>query len=48
MVDIGATTYQVVIIVWTASDQDEPIKTIVIQEAMKVQKELTSLLPKSV
>lgn len=40
IVDVGATTYQVVIAVWTKSVFDEPIKTLMIREGMKVQEEL--------
>lgn len=40
-VDIGSTTYQVAIIVWTKSAFEEPIKTIVIQNALKIQTDLT-------
>ena len=37
IVDVGTTTYQVVIEVLTSSEFDEPIKTLVIQEGMKVR-----------
>jgi small conductance mechanosensitive channel len=40
-IDIGSTTYQVVLVVWTKSSFEEPIKTIVIQSALKIQAELT-------
>lgn len=38
--DVAATTYQVVITVWTRSEFEEPIKTLVIREGMKVREEL--------
>jgi len=41
IVDVGTTTYQVVITVWTKSEFEEPIKTLVIREAMKIREELT-------
>ncbi len=41
IVDVGATTYQIVITVWTKSDSDEPVRTLVIREGMKVQEELS-------
>ncbi len=40
-VDIGSSTYQVVMIVWTRSPLEEPIKTIIIQNALKIQTDLT-------
>jgi len=40
IVDVAATTYQVVIAVWTRSDYDEPVKTLIIREAMKVRDEV--------
>jgi len=40
-VDIASTTYQVVAIVWTRSAFEEPIKTIIIQNALVIQKDLT-------
>ncbi|MGP8125383.1 MAG: mechanosensitive ion channel family protein [Nitrososphaerales archaeon] len=42
IVDLGGTTYQVVITVWTRSEFDEPVRTLVIREGMKVQEELSS------
>lgn len=42
IVDVGATTYQVVITVWTRSESDEPVRTLVIREGLKVQRELCS------
>jgi small conductance mechanosensitive channel len=44
LIDIGTATYQVVVIVRAYSVHEEPIKTIIIQEALRIQKELT---PKS-
>ncbi len=41
IVDLGATTYQVAITVWTRSELEEPVKTIVIREGMKAQQELS-------
>jgi len=41
IVDLSATTYQVVIAVWTDSDTDEPIRTLVIQEGMRARDILT-------
>ncbi len=37
IVGLGATTYEVVIEVWTKSEVDEPIRTLVIREGMKLQ-----------
>jgi hypothetical protein len=34
-------TYQIAIIVWARTTFEEPIKTLIIQNAMKVQKSLT-------
>jgi small conductance mechanosensitive channel len=45
IVDVGTTTYQVVIIVWTSIKFEEPIKTLLIQEGMKVRLELTPAPP---
>jgi len=39
-VDVGSSTYQVVMILWARSAFEEPIKTIMIQEALKIQNEL--------
>ncbi|MDA4113946.1 MAG: mechanosensitive ion channel family protein [Thaumarchaeota archaeon] len=44
LIEIGILTYQVVVIVRAYSVHEEPIKTIVIQEALRIQRELT---PKS-
>ncbi|MGH2639880.1 MAG: mechanosensitive ion channel family protein [Rhabdochlamydiaceae bacterium] len=41
IVDIGTATYQIVVIVWSRSAFEEPIKTIIIQNALIVQKDLT-------
>jgi small conductance mechanosensitive channel len=41
IVDVAATTYQVVTSVWAKSESDEPIRTLVIREGMKVQDELS-------
>ena len=41
LIDIGITTYQVVVIVHAYTVHEEPIKTIVIQEALRLQKQLT-------
>jgi len=43
IVDAGATTYQIVITVWTKSEFDEPIRTLVIREGMKVQDEFSGI-----
>lgn len=40
-VDIGVNTYQIVIVAWAPSSFEEPIKTIIIQNALKIQKDLT-------
>jgi len=45
IMDIGAKTYQVVMVVWAKSTYEEPVKTIMIQEALKIQSELESQLP---
>ena len=37
MVDVGQTTYQVAIWVWSKSRLEEPVKTILIQYALEVQ-----------
>jgi small-conductance mechanosensitive channel len=42
-VDTTISTYQVVMIVWTHSSIEEPIKTMIIQNAIKIQEELTPL-----
>jgi len=39
--DVGATTYQIVIAVWTRSESDEPIRTLLIREGMRVQEEIS-------
>lgn len=41
IVDIGISTYQIVISVWSSSEFDESVKTLVIQQAMSVQKEMS-------
>ncbi|MHB2035999.1 MAG: mechanosensitive ion channel family protein [Nitrososphaerales archaeon] len=41
IVDVGPTTYQVVITVWAKSESEETIKTFVIREGTKVQEELS-------
>lgn len=41
IIDVGPTTYQVVIVVWAKTDSEETIKTFVIREGMKVQEELS-------
>ncbi len=41
IVDVGATTYQVVVAVRTRSEFEEPVRTLVIREGMKVQEELS-------
>jgi len=41
IVDVGATTYQIVITVWTRSESDEPIRTLLIREGMRVQEEIS-------
>jgi small-conductance mechanosensitive channel len=41
IVDLGATTYQIVITVWTRSEFEEPVRTLVIREGMNVQEELS-------
>ena len=40
IVDVGLSTYQVVITVWSTSPFEEPVKTLIIQDAMDVQKAL--------
>jgi small conductance mechanosensitive channel len=45
LIDLGISTYQVVVIVRAFTVHDEPIKTIVIEEAIRVQKELTPKSP---
>jgi len=45
-IDIGISTYQVVMIAWARSAFEEPIKTLITQEALKIQKDLTAQLPK--
>jgi small conductance mechanosensitive channel len=44
LTDIGTSTYQALIVVWTSSSFEQPIKTIVIQNALKIQEDLTSQL----
>jgi small conductance mechanosensitive channel len=46
IVEIGSTTYQVVMIVWSSIAYEEPIKTIIIQNALKIQSDMVSQLPK--
>jgi small-conductance mechanosensitive channel len=41
-VDLGATTYQVAITVWTGNKDNDPVRTFMIQEAMKIIKELST------
>lgn len=41
VVDLGASTYQAVVVAWTKSEFEEPIKTLVIRDAMAVQAELS-------
>jgi small-conductance mechanosensitive channel len=41
-VDLGATTYQVAITVWTSNKDNDPLKTFIIQEAMRITKELAT------
>jgi len=41
LVDMGASTYQVVVTVWTRSEVEESVRTLVIREGMKVQEELS-------
>jgi len=45
IVDVGPETYQVVITAWTQSMLDEPIRTVVIREAMKVREGLSGTRP---
>jgi len=42
IVDIGLTTYQVAIWLWTKSTFEEPIKTIIAKAAMEIQSKLTN------
>jgi len=42
IVDVGATTYQIVVTVWARSESEEPVRTVVIREGMKVQEELSN------
>jgi small conductance mechanosensitive channel len=44
IVDLSTTTFQVVIAVWTKSPEHEPVRTIVIREAMKARDELAGRL----
>lgn len=41
IVDVGATTYQIVITAWTRSESQESVRTLLIREGMKVQEELS-------
>jgi len=45
-VDVGSTTYQIVMIVWAKSAFEEPIKTIMIQDALKIQSEMMAAIAK--
>jgi small conductance mechanosensitive channel len=45
IVDVGTKTYQIVMVVWAKVTYEEPVKTIMIQEALKIQSELDSQLP---
>ena len=45
IVDVGLNTYQIVMVVWAKATYEEPVKTIVIQEALKIQSELQEQLP---
>ena len=40
--DVGIPTYQVVMICWSRSAFDEPVKTIMIEEALAIQRELSA------
>jgi small conductance mechanosensitive channel len=40
IVDLGDSTYQVLVSVWARSVSDESVKTMVIRQAMRIQKEL--------
>jgi small-conductance mechanosensitive channel len=42
IVDVGATTYQIAITVWTRAESEEPIRTLVIREGIEVQEELSN------
>ncbi len=41
IVDSASTTYQIVLIVWTKNRFEEPVKTVTIANALKIQAELT-------
>ena len=43
-VDVGSSTYQIVMIVWAKSAFEEPIKTIMIQDALKIQHEMMAAI----
>jgi len=45
LADVGASTYQIIMIVWTTSIYEEPIRTIVIRNALKLQSELAPESP---
>jgi small conductance mechanosensitive channel len=45
IVDIGDDKYQIVMIVWARSAYEEPVKTLMIQEALKIQAEMMAKLP---
>jgi small conductance mechanosensitive channel len=44
IVDVGSSTYQIVMIVWARSAFEEPIKTIMIQEALKIQHDMMEVI----
>jgi len=43
-VDVGISTYQIVMIVWAKSAFEEPIKTIMIQDALKIQSDMMAAI----
>lgn len=47
IVDIGSTTYQVVMIIWTKYVFNDPVRTLAIQNAMQIQADLASQLSSS-
>jgi small conductance mechanosensitive channel len=42
--DIGSTTYQVLLVVWTSNNFEQPVKTLMIRNALKIQADLNSQL----
>ena len=44
LADIGSTTYQVLLVVWTSNSFEQPVRTIMIRNALKIQADLNSQL----